>query len=583
MALTRRDFLKVIGVGGVSTAAAIALASCGQKESDTETTPDSNVSGNETSNTVVEGSTGGANEALNNASNEAVDSIATDVHDEKHMYTSLTARINGDPGTLYPHGTSANGRNNIRQMQYESLFVTADQDSTDKSIVPLMAKGYERVSDGVYDIEIYDYITDWNGNSVTADDVVFSFNGCIEDGNSASAFATFDRIEATDATHIRLYFKEGGERSADFETVVTTARVVSQKSFEESADGMVTDPIGTNAYKLESYEPASSYVYVVNENYWQPVEKRTAPMQLTMVDKVDLRVIKDTTTAALALENREIDCGSINDDDLSLFLNDDLSAKVGYYCEMHAGNSLMEICFNCSEKSPCSDINLRKAINYAVDMDAIAYSIFGNRGHAAKGIAVPYWIDNICDEVADHEYFKYDIQLAEEYLKKSNYKGETLRMLVNPTAPLKTTATMMQAYLDAVGISLELLIYESALYEEYHKENDGERYDMDLQFVAANFYSWQACQTISTENYTNGLNHNIIYDETLQNLYDAASAVVHTKEDVIALNDYLEEMAYLRGVWYNDRLQIGLDRFTDLIYNNTDPIYGACYVLPDEA
>lgn len=592
MTLTRRDFLKAVGVGGLGAAAALALAGCSNNTADntpsgnTDSSTNNTGSPSGTGTTVsgaVEGNTGGATEALNNATQDAKDSIATDVHDAKHMYTTLTCRINGDPGTLYPYGTSAQGRNNIRQMQYETLFTTADQDQTDKSIVPVLAKSYERVSDGVYEIEIYDYIKDWNGNNITADDVVYSFNGCIEDGNSGSSFVTFDRIEAVDDYKVRMYFKEGKERSADFETVVTTPRIVSQKAFEQSKDGMVTDPVGTNAYKLDSYEPAASYVYVVNEDYWQPLEKRTAPMQLTMVDKVDLRVIKDTTTAALALENREIDCGSINDDDISLFLNDDFSAKEGYYCELHAGNSLMEICFNCSDKSPCADVNLRKAINHAIDMESIAISIFGNRGHAAKGIAVPYWIDNICAEVEDHDYFKYDIDLAEKYLKESNYKGETLRILVNPTAPLKSTATMIQAYLDAIGIKLELLIYESALYEEYHKENDGERYDMDLQFVAANFYSWQALQTISTGNYNNGLNHNIIYDEKLQELFNKASAVGHTKEDVIAINDYLEEMAYLRGVWYNDRLQIGLDRFTNLIYNNTDPIYGACYVLPDEA
>ena len=56
---------------------------------------------------------------------------------------------------------------------------------------------YKEVDDLHWQVEIYDYIYDSEGNHITADDVVFSFNELVESGN-AFKYASFESVKKID-------------------------------------------------------------------------------------------------------------------------------------------------------------------------------------------------------------------------------------------------------------------------------------------------------------------------------------------------------------------------------------------------
>lgn len=62
---------------------------------------------------------------------------------------------------------------------YETLF-----DYRDNDYVPILAKGYTEVDDLHWQVELYDYIKDTDGNNITAQDVVFSINTLVDAGKA---------------------------------------------------------------------------------------------------------------------------------------------------------------------------------------------------------------------------------------------------------------------------------------------------------------------------------------------------------------------------------------------------------------
>ena len=172
-------------------------------------------------------------------------------------------------------------------------------------------------------------------------------------------------------------------------------------------------------------------------------------------------------------------------------------------------------------------------------------------------------------------YWEYDVDLAKEYLAKSSYNGETIRILVNP-AGWMAAGTVIGAYLDAIGIKYELLSYDAALYADQHADESGTLYDIDLSEISNFFAFWNANTTLDINSYSSGVNHLFIKDDHLQELYDAAASADGTPEDIQALADYVDEQCYAYSLFYCTHVFYGSDRITKWARIERQPIPGAC-------
>lgn len=62
-------------------------------------------------------------------------------------------------------------------------------------MVPFIGKKLTNPSEGVYEVEIFDYVTDSNGNHITADDVLYSFEKARESGFFNNIMSTLTAVE----------------------------------------------------------------------------------------------------------------------------------------------------------------------------------------------------------------------------------------------------------------------------------------------------------------------------------------------------------------------------------------------------
>lgn len=175
------------------------------------------------------GSSGSAGSGSNSGSDTPAPSATAAAQEiqDKVIKVATTS----DPASLgtYDEGSSS-GRWITLSFTYETL-VFIDNDGSFRGILAKdWSKNEELSKDGkaVYDVEIYDYITDTAGNHLTADDVIFSYNEALNNGkgNQHSALTGgMESIEKTGDYSIRFTWKR--ESAGEFEDAMAKVLVVS--------------------------------------------------------------------------------------------------------------------------------------------------------------------------------------------------------------------------------------------------------------------------------------------------------------------------------------------------------------------
>ncbi len=420
---------------------------------------------------------------------------------------------------------------------YEGLF-SYKRDMS--GMEPRIAKGYTTEDNLTYDIELFDYVTDSQGNKITADDVVFSFEtmkatGLVSDLNKVESF------EKTGDYSVRMVVNS--TILSTFDNIMRSFVVVSQKAYEASSDGFASAPVGTGPYVVTDFQPAVSVTLSRRDDYWQTDDSQRAFMASANLKEITLVTIAEGSQLGVALQTGSVDAVTIPQTAGEQFLNNPdyaffpLTSPLGFqiYC---SGDS----------HSPLADnAKLREAIFRAMDTDAIIAVAYGGYGEKQYTFG-PATAADFQQEWKNEDYFNYDLDAAKKLLEEAGYKpGELkLQMLIINMEAWSKTAQVIQQNLSQIGVELEIINADSALYVSYF--NDPANYDLLLHNMTlpnlANI--WE--RRYNADNF-GGKTSNGFEDAKLQELVEACMYEDnHTPESVAAFHQYLKEQAYGRGL-----------------------------------
>ena len=158
-------------------------------------------------------------------------------------------------------------------------------------------------------------------------------------------------------------------------------------------------------YIMSDWTPGNSFSFVKNEAYPKADEVN--------LDVLTFKVLKDPQSAMLGFETDDVDVVPLSGDQVDLYSDRDefVNRLTGY---------LWYLALNEEAEDPSlSNMNLRLALGWAIDREAIANIILKDGSIAAKGIipknlaASPYGVEYRDD--AD-EYFGLDVAKAQDYL-----------------------------------------------------------------------------------------------------------------------------------------------------------------------
>ena len=300
-----------------------------------------------------------------------------------------------------------------------------------------------------------------NGETMTAEDVAFSYNTIIAAGYADTATSAMDKMEVVDDTHVALTFK--AEYGPAIECVSSDYMTIFPKAYYEAdPDGFNRNPCGTGAYKFVSWATGDKIVLTAHEDYWRGAAS---------IKDVTYRIITDQNVATIALQNGEIDVHySVPQTDIDIVSNDpNLS-----YSEV-VGNSTTWIIFNHNEGHLFTDERLRLAVAHAIDKEAVMLAAIEGHGTVAQAIyssLVPFY---------DHDYEgpAYDPELSKQLLAEAGYPdGLDLVVKSNSRATYSKPLEIVQAFLEEVGIRITIEKLDSnAWFDDVFKGPD---YEMNL-------------------------------------------------------------------------------------------------------
>jgi len=186
----------------------------------------------------------------------------------------------------------------------------------------------------------------------------------------------------------------------------------------EKSDKVRLHPIGAGPWKIKQIIPGESVEYVPNENYYKPND-------IPKVDKMIMKILPDNSLLS-SMKNGEFDYYK--------------QAGTALYSEYKDLNNLVVLGrpqlsysylgFNLGHwdakkgenvtdpNKKMADINLRKAMGYAVNLEEIATSFFNGLQTRATGVIPPAFETLYTPK----ERFKYSPEKANELLDKAGYK-----------------------------------------------------------------------------------------------------------------------------------------------------------------
>lgn len=316
--------------------------------------------------------------------------------------------------------------------------------------IPCLAESYEESEDSksvVYhlrkDVKFHD------GTDFNADAVVYTFNKQFENPLTQWAKTYYTSCEKVDDYTVKI--TKAKPYVALNSMMAEGPWIVSPTAYEKGADEFAKHPIGTGAYKFES-QGSDQYVHLVaNEEYFEG-----APY----FKKVTIRTPVDSSTAVVALQNGEADIAiNLTPNQLALVEQDK-----NLVAEVNTGWSIKYLNFYAEPFT--SDENLRKAVYYAINRENAA--MFNNE--PATEPATTLYPKRVMDDYAELQTIDgYDVEKAKEYLAKSNYNGETLKIYISQNEA--SIAQSVQADLQIIGVNSEIVQLDTNAY--YAKFVDG--------------------------------------------------------------------------------------------------------------
>lgn len=466
-----------------------------------------------------------------------------------------------------PFGTNSIPRQWLAQNMYGSLYCMPYYGATLEEMEPWLAKNIEKVDDTTYSVELYDYIHDSKGNAITSEDIVFSYEHLFTDAQETRIGTYLDRIEIVDDYNMLFYLKKYGPGVMEFLAGNYTLTICDKDWFENaSAEEKMNDPAVTGAYKISSYTPGAELILEAVEDYWQEDENLRCSADVQNVKTIQYKVITEDSMRSIALENHEIDATVIDANELKRFY--DGSALQGWNVNITGGVFCNTIFLNMdSGKSLLADdLNLRKAVLYALDSESIMYG--GDYDESTAEVCYSFGtsaMHGYDENWGNCDYWTYNPEKAKEYYKESGHKeGEVSIRLLSRTSIADGIHSVIVANLEAAGFKVELLSYDQALFNTY--KNDSTQWDLILDNKGATgpiVSCWD--NNFNPAGYTNG-SVCFTHDDKLVELLGKATTAGNA-EDIQAFHEYLQEIACVKGLFTTYNLMVAQDGILEQAVN----------------
>ncbi len=366
------------------------------------------------------------------------DSSSANNPSESEVRDDITVALWAEPTALCAMTSPSTATSFVATQIYDSL-VRADNATVEPQ--PSLASDWEINEDSTEVVfTLRDDVYFHNGEKMTADDVVFSYNENIRLGICETVLSYYDHMEKVDENHVKLVLKQP---FANILVAVGTidCGIVSKSAYEADPDAFARNPVGTGPYKFVEWKTGEYITLTANENYWGG-----APA----IKDITFKIITDQSAVSLALENGEIDLAA----NPAAADKGRIENTEGLTWLSAEGMNNAWIFFNYNEGSHFADENVRLAVAYAIDKEAVALGVTDGLGTAASSGIYGAW-----QGYSPENYMapQNDLEKAKEYMAASPYPdGFSVEVVTTSNPNYYKIWEVVQPMLAEIGIDITI-------------------------------------------------------------------------------------------------------------------------------
>jgi len=394
----------------------------------------------------------------------------------------LVIAIGSDQESLTPYTYSDGEGLLILSLVHDTLLGLDAQNQP----VALLASDWSVSDDGLaWDLTLRDDVTWHDGEPFDADDVAFTFDYVVRDGNShplwTPGVAPVESVDVVSPTNVVINLATA---NADFAVRPLASMPILAEHVWEGIDDPLTAgidaTIGTGAYQLESYEVDQSYTLTAYDDY-----ALGTPVAQTLL----MPIIPEPSTAFAAIRAGEVDMvsGIVEPQLVAEFEADpDIAISTG------PGFATTNLEIN-NDRPPLDDSEVRRAIGLAIDPAELIDTVLLGRGTPPnpgflhpEGPLTVVTPEHVFDpDEANAVLDGLGATLGDDGVRVLDGEPMRFEFLAPGDDPSRVrTAELISEQLAVVGIDAEVTILDStALFAQVWPEFDvanGRDYDISM-------------------------------------------------------------------------------------------------------
>lgn len=300
---------------------------------------------------------------------------------------------------------------------------------------------------------------------LTSDDVVGTFERLNKSPKKIPGyFDHVDRVEANGKYGVTMFLKQYNAEW-DYRFGWGYYSAIVPKEVAAAGGGNWKNVNGTGPFTVQEYVQGNSLIFAKNPGYWDKERIAGTDYKLPFVDRITYRFIKDEATFVTALRTGKLDIL----ESVRWSHVDELkktAPKIQWHRYLANGGQFISLRM---DTKPFDDIRVRRALNLAVDKNAIIKSYYGGN---AEMLAYPmhptytgYYepLKDMPDSVK--ELYSYDPAKAKKLLAEAGLeKGFTFKVQTSSASVEGDLLQMVAAYLAKVGVKMEIQTLEYGAY-----------------------------------------------------------------------------------------------------------------------
>lgn len=325
---------------------------------------------------------------------------------------------------------------------WSPTFETLTTFQEDGTLVGELAVSWAQVSPKTWHFSLRPDVVFSNGRPFTAAAVVSSLNYLKTPHGLTSSLtrdlAVVDQAEVIDDLTVAV---STTRPSAILPRLMAALYIVEPQQWRElGPEGFAQDPIGSGPFTIEDWR-GNRILYAANPTSWRPPQ----------LASMEVLLLPEATTRLQALMTGGIDIGiGMGPDDIAPL------ESVGGYMHQRKPIDVMSLTLVIEDGRPANDLRVRRALNHAVNKDAITQVLLEGLTQPATQGAVR----GLLGYNPNLDTFPYDPDKARALLKEAGYEDGfelDVEVIIGSNAGDAAIYQLIAANLAEVGVTLNVI------------------------------------------------------------------------------------------------------------------------------